>query len=262
VFNGIDVFSGTNVKDWNKIKASGIQAVYIKADGKTYVNPLLDQHYKGAKAVGMLVGFYHFAETNTVQDEYNHFKNTIKNYQQDLRPCLDYEVKTPCFAFIKLFMAQDENLIFYSDHAISDLCDVSNSRTWIAEPGTSPINTKSYAGIQHNFYGRVDGLSGDADLDLFSDLVLNKKVTLNNIVGSVKDMVINIGENSPRVKILQGILNVILGAKLDCDGKFGTKSSKAVAEYQKRVGLVVSGGIGEVDIIKLFADLKANWFKL
>lgn len=53
---GIDIYSEDNVYDQNRVKAYGIQAVYIKAtDGVTYINPKLDSQYNGAKSVGLLV---------------------------------------------------------------------------------------------------------------------------------------------------------------------------------------------------------------
>ncbi|MDT8719554.1 hypothetical protein IAI10_23195 [Clostridium sp. 19966] len=45
--------------------------VYIKAtEGGAYTNRLMDSQYKAAKSAGILVGFYHFASTNSSISEY------------------------------------------------------------------------------------------------------------------------------------------------------------------------------------------------
>ena len=53
MYQGIDIFSETNVINWNDVKNSGIQMVYIKAtEGINYVNPLMVSQYNGAKTQG------------------------------------------------------------------------------------------------------------------------------------------------------------------------------------------------------------------
>jgi len=261
---GIDIYSGSNITSWASIKAAGVEAVMIKAtEGVTYVNDKLDAHYKGAKAAGLLVGFYHFAKSNPVQAEFNHFRDAIKDYKQDLRPCLDYEVEIPDLGFIKEFMAQNSNLIFYSNHSIADVCNISNADIWIAEPNTSPANTKTYAAIQTNFHGCVNGLNGDSDIDMFSNLMLNDGVKINNIAGSVASMMMRNGESSRRVSLLQAILNVVFtGSIKNIDGNFGPITLALVDRYQKAMGLPVTGFVDTATITMLLTDLKNNYFKI
>lgn len=59
--------------------------VIIKATGgRQYVNPMLDIHYKQAKAKGILKGLYHFVHEEYCKgnafDEANHFCNIVKPY--------------------------------------------------------------------------------------------------------------------------------------------------------------------------------------
>ncbi|MDD3224915.1 MAG: GH25 family lysozyme [Clostridium sp.] len=78
MFKVIDIYSEDNVISWSEVKASGVQWVYIEAtDGISYVNPKMDSQYHGAKSASSLVIFYHFAQRNPVQIEYNHFMTTI-----------------------------------------------------------------------------------------------------------------------------------------------------------------------------------------
>ena len=57
----IDIASYQQNVDFVKVKNSGIEIVYIKAmEGITYNNPLLEPQYRGAIAVGLKIGFYHY----------------------------------------------------------------------------------------------------------------------------------------------------------------------------------------------------------
>ena len=180
----IDIYSGTNVTNWAEVKASGVEGVYIKAtDGTTYVNPLLDSEYKGAKSVGLLVGFYIFAENGNALSEYNHFMSTIAKYEQDLKPSLDYEVTNPDFNFINTFLAQNANLLLYGDHSVLDKVNIPDSRKWVAEPNTNPTGTRGYAGIQDSWVAKIPGISNpQVDQDLFdSDVLLNIPIPTENL---------------------------------------------------------------------------------
>lgn len=237
---GIDIYSGTIITDWNAIKADGVEVVYIKAtEGLTYVNPLMDSHYRNAKDVGLKVGFYHFARRNDPTREYNHFINTISKYHQDLRPVLDYEESNPDFNFIKIFMNQNESLLFYSNHNIADRSSISKNRIWIAEPNTRPSNTNGYAGIQYSWNGRVNGIQGNADINIFSrNILMNNENSSNQLT---------VNENN-RVKIIQMQLNKILKKGLDVDGSNGSKTSAAIKEFQGAMGLLQDGIWGPMTV--------------
>ncbi len=176
---GIDVYSGTNVTDWNAVKNAGVTAVYIKlTDGLTYNNPNALAQYNGAKSAGLKVGAYHYAEDNDVDSEYSHFQSQASKYQWDLKPVLDYEVGgNTDLNFISTFMAKDSNLIFYSSHTVADATGLPINRIWVAEPSDAggyafTGTTKGYAGIQYLWHGTINGLQGDADVDLFSNDIL------------------------------------------------------------------------------------------
>ncbi len=227
MYQGIDVFSGTNVTNWNSVRSSGIQMVYIKAtEGVTYTNPLMNSQYNGAKAAGILVGFYHFASQNDPLSEYQHFIGTISNYGQDLKPCLDYEnTSNTNYSFINQFMSQNSNLIFYGPHAIADNTGIALNKIWIPEPNTAPANTRGYAGTQYNWTGSVSGINGNADLDLFSDLVLNGTTPPTPPTGD------------PTVRSIQQKLNTLLKLGLAVDGIQGPQTTAAIKEFQGAMGL-------------------------
>ncbi|PJI06784.1 MULTISPECIES: GH25 family lysozyme [Clostridium] len=178
---GIDVYSGTDVTDWNAVKNAGVTAVYIKlTEGLTYNNPKAQEQYNGAKSAGLKVGAYHFGRSNSADSEYAHFAAEASKYKWDLKPVLDYEPdQNPDYNYISQFMSKNPNLVFYSFHSIADNTGLPLNKIWIAEPidaqGSKYVytgTTKGYAGIQYLWYGNMTGLNGDVDKDIFSYDVL------------------------------------------------------------------------------------------
>jgi lysozyme len=234
MYRGIDIFSGTDVTNWNAVKNSGVQMVYIKAtDGVSYTNPLFVSQYQGAKAVGILVGFYHFGEANGPIAEYQHFISTISNYKQDLKPCLDYERGNPDFSFINTFMSQNPNMIFYGSHNIADRTGLPINKIWIAEPGTFPTSTRGYAGIQYSWTGTVSGISNtQVAMDYFETYVL---------LGNVTPPVIVNPPVGPTVAIIQRQLNAMTLARLVVDGVPGALTINKIKQFEQIVGIAVDG---------------------
>jgi len=234
IYKGIDVFSGTTVTSWKSVKNSGIQMVYIKAtDGVSYINPLMVSQYQGAKAAGILVGFYHFAKANSPISEYQHFIGTINNYEQDLKPCLDYEIIRPDYSFINQFMSQNSNLIYYGPHSIADHTGIPINKIWIPEPGTLPLNTRGYAGIQYSFTGTVNGITNYVCLDIFGSNVLQSNVTPPGPV-----VIIPV---DPTIYNIQRQLNVMTHASLVTDGILGPLTTAKIKQFEQIVGIVVDG---------------------
>jgi len=236
---GIDIYSGTNITDWNAVKNDGVEVVYIKlTDGLTYNNPKALEQYRAAKSLGLKVGAYHFAEKNNVIGEYNHFVTEMAKYQWDLKPALDYETANPDFNFINQFMAKDPNLLLYGSHSIVDKTGLPKNRIWIAEPTdipnsnySVPQNAGEYAGIQYRWHGKVKGLQGDADIDIFSDGMFLPVATQQEVKQS----------GDPYVRIIQLELNTLLKKGLVVDSINGTATTAAIKEFQTAMGLVADG---------------------
>lgn len=239
---GIDIYSGTVITDWNAIKSS-VDVVYIKlTDGITYNNPMAPEQYKAAKSVGLKVGAYHFAEKNNVIAEYNHFFNESAKYKWDLKPVLDYEITTnPDFDFIAQFISRDPNLLLYGSHFIANKTGLAKSRIWIAQPtdvpGSNysvPISVGEYAGIQYEWYGKINGLNGNANVNLFSNTIL---VTGSNPVIIDPSQPGQSGE--PSVRLIQIELNTLLKKGLAVDSINGPVTTAAIKDFQSVMGLKV-----------------------
>ena len=96
VYEGIDVSDWQGYIDYNLVKSSGIQVVYIKASqGTEYKDPYFDINYENAKANGLKVGFYHFltaTTTHQAQEEARFFASVISGKTPDCKLVMDYEV--------------------------------------------------------------------------------------------------------------------------------------------------------------------------
>lgn len=190
-YAGIDVSEYQGYIDYARVKASGIQVVYIKAsEGTTIIDPYFRTNYDNAKSQGLKVGFYHFVRARNEDDavrEATFFHSVISGTSPDCRLAMDFEVfdglsveriNQISFAFLqKLQELTRKECVVYSDEY--------NARTvfsrelasayplWIAEYGVDiPSSTGSWdewIGFQYYDRGRIDGINGDVDLDRFRE---------------------------------------------------------------------------------------------
>ena len=190
-YAGIDVSEYQGYIDYARVKASGIQVVYIKAsEGTTIIDPYFRTNYDNAKSQGLKVGFYHFVRARNEDDavrEATFFHSVISGTSPDCRLAMDFEVfdglsvkriNQISFAFLqKLQELTRKECVVYSDEY--------NARTvfsrelasayplWIAEYGvdipSSTGNWEEWIGFQYYDRGRIDGINGDVDLDRFRE---------------------------------------------------------------------------------------------
>ncbi|WP_049041856.1 GH25 family lysozyme, partial [Clostridium sporogenes] len=93
---GIDISMHNGNINFDSVKNAGYDVVIIKAtEGVQYVDPFLGQHYNGAKAAGLNIGFYHFmSEKTDPSQQAVDFWNSIKDKQFNVMPCLDIETNS------------------------------------------------------------------------------------------------------------------------------------------------------------------------
>lgn len=200
-YAGIDVSKYQGYIDYAKVKASGIQVVYIKAsEGTTIIDPYFKTNYDNAKSQGLKIGFYHFVRARNEEEaikEATFFHSVIAGTSPDCRLAMDFEVfdglgsqkiNQISFAFLqKLEELTQKECVVYSDEY--------NARTifsrelakayplWIAEYGvsvpTSTGNWEEWIGFQYSDKGRIDGINGNVDLDKFRDDIF---LSDNNVI--------------------------------------------------------------------------------
>ena len=232
----IDISSNTSILCADNLK--NYDGVYIKiTEGCTYITDHIDNLVNLCRLMKVPYGLYHFAgKIHSAVDEYNFYKQTIANYtDRSLPDCLDYEQAKEDISFISQFMSYDSNLLFYSYRSLCSRVNIPNNKKWVAIPGCYGLN--GFIGVQYALDTNVTGIN-NCDVSNFDDSILNKNVTINNIVRSIGMNVMRIGETSKRVKLVQSILNAILGLNLETTSMiFGQCTKNAVLEYQHAMKL-------------------------
>ena len=207
---GIDVSNHNGKINWSKVKSDGVELVYIKAtEGTTYQDLWLENHYQGAKSVGLFTGFYHFlVGTSQPESQALNFYNTIKEKKSDLLPCLDIEVSgfdvgDYALRFLKKFKElSGMNMVIYTGAYFSrdnlPLEIKKNYPLWLAHYGVEPWKSNlvtlagftTLVGHQYTEKGKVNGISTDVDMNVFNESIFLNKVdtSINNINSSINNV--------------------------------------------------------------------------
>lgn len=184
-FKGIDISHHNGNIDFTKVKADGIQAVYMKAtEGTTFVDNYLGTYYNGARSAGLKTGFYHFlVGTSSPETQAQNFYNNIKDKQSDLKPVLDvekggFDVMDYTLRFIAEFkrLSNMDVCIYSYSYFIDTNLDsrLSKYTLWEANYSKSPFNLSpnkvwtSRAGHQYTDKGTINGISTNVDLNEFT----------------------------------------------------------------------------------------------
>ncbi len=187
MYKGIDVSSHQGKIDWGKVKASGVQFAILRAGyGKlsTQKDSCFEANYAGAKAAGIPVGAYWYSYAKTVEEaqkEADLFLETLKGKQLEYPVFMDVEEqsqfalgKAKVSEIIETFLMRVEKAGYWVGLYMSAsplkqyVSDAIRSRyaIWVANYGVSkPSYNGSYGIWQHSASGRIDGISGDVDLD-------------------------------------------------------------------------------------------------
>lgn len=165
---------------------TGADAVIMKAtEGSGFVDPYCDSIIQQAMAAGMPWGFYHFAGDGNAISEAMHFINNCSNYFGSGIPVLDWEGNQSVDwvnRFVETVHEQTgvwpwiyANPWRFNQGGVNPNCarwiasypDVA-SPTWAQAQGWGcPAADGNVVAWQFCSDGRVNGIDGDADLDLF-----------------------------------------------------------------------------------------------
>lgn len=188
--SGIDVSKWQGNINFSRVKAAGVDAVYIRSsEGSDYVDPYFEQNYSQAKAAGLDVGFYHYVtarNTSQARQQAYFFVSTVSGKDYELKLAMDFEalnglsqteINEIALTFIESVeeYSQKQALIYSDAYNAANVFDggLSDYPLWIAEYGVStptdavPWNT--WAGWQYSDQGNVPGILGYVDLDYFTD---------------------------------------------------------------------------------------------
>lgn len=186
-YNGIDVSRHQGDINWKKVKDAGIDFVMIRAGyGMEYdqVDGNFHKNIKAAQAVGLECGVYWYSyavSTSEALREAEVCYSTIKGYK--LSYPVSFDIEDPSQSYLsetatsnitKVFCDYlEKRSCFVSVYSYASLLkDKMNSSVlskydiWVAHTGvTKPSYSGSYGMWQYSHTGRVNGITGNVDLD-------------------------------------------------------------------------------------------------
>lgn len=181
--NGIDLSCHNGSIDWTKVKADFVilRAGYGKETNQ--VDSRFEEYYAGAKANGIPVGAYWYSYAMSIEEaiqEADVFISTIKGKQfeypvfYDVEESKQFELgKEKLSAIICAFLERVEAAGYFvglygsasslTTHTADDI--KRKYAIWLAHWCESTNYSGAYGIWQHSCKGKVDGISGDVDLD-------------------------------------------------------------------------------------------------
>ncbi len=218
---GIDVSHHQGNINWTLVANDGKVFAYCKAtEGHTYQDPNFTTYMVNGTNAGVVMGAYHFArpDNNTALEDADNFITAAQAYIGSgyLPPALDLEdpnssthldqlfSSSQLTSWVQTWMNQVENqtgvrpIIYLSSHYAAYLNSSLNSYgLWIAKPNTSPTTPPTNIGNwndwvikQYDWYGSVNGISGDVDLDVFhgTNTDFNNWISTNGIGNNLRNL--------------------------------------------------------------------------
>ena len=193
VFSGIDVSVYQGDIDFEQVKNSVIEVVYIRAGyGFSVTDPKFEENYTNATKAGLKCGAYYFVTARNTEQAYlqaTRFAELISGKTFAARPAMDFEefgslgkngINIVGLAFMqKLRELTGIVPILYTDaYNASETWDWNFAQfpLWVAdysaeEPYVTSNIWQSYAGFQYSDRGEIPGIYGNVDLDRFTSSV-------------------------------------------------------------------------------------------
>lgn len=189
-YRGIDISEFQGEIDFEEVRRSGIEAVYIRVGAGEYTDEYFAENYERAKAAGLKIGFYHYVTARSVDEgrrQARFFASLAAGREPDMRLAMDFEY------FGSLSVSQinaiseaylDELTALTKREAViySDLSNARNifSRAlaekyplWAAQYGADEPSAngkwREWVGFQYTDEGRVDGIYGNVDRNIFTE---------------------------------------------------------------------------------------------
>lgn len=185
--HGIDVSHHQKRINWYKVKQDSIDFVFMKAtEGKDFRDPNFELNWRSTKEKNIIRGAYHFYRPSIdAEVQAKHFIRTVKLSSGDFPPVLDLEVSDNRPKRIVIEGAKNWLTIIEKHYGIKPILYVNRNWfeeyvdgnfddyvVWMAAYTVSPqpklVNGKDWIFWQYTNRGRVNGINGAVDLNVFS----------------------------------------------------------------------------------------------
>lgn len=181
---GIDVSAHNGAIDFDAVAADGIHFVMIKAsEGTDWQDRSLTRNYAGARRAGLKVGLYHFFRFDSPGDlQALNFADAASMRPSDMPLVIDLEeFGNPRFTPTRQVQARLDSCIAGLRRRGYDVMLYTNKRgysrfiegrydsipLWLCALDEGSPAERNWTIWQHSHRGRVDGVSGNVDLNVF-----------------------------------------------------------------------------------------------
>lgn len=191
---GVDVSKYQGEIDWEKVADAGIKFAIIRVggrgygqSGKLFADEMAQKNYAAAKAAGLQVGAYFFSQATSVEEaraEADFALEQIKDWELDLPVVFDWEyisetartantdgaTVTACAAaFCDRIRAAGKQAMLYvrPEASMLELEKLAAYPRWVALYSDTMDYPYSFTMWQYTKTGKVPGISGSVDIDLY-----------------------------------------------------------------------------------------------
>lgn len=199
---GIDVSKWQGDIDFEKVKNAGVEFVILRMgvmknkDTPLAIDNTFENNYKNAKKAGLKIGVYVYSEATTIETAIENAKFVIDNLQGDkldFPVCFDWEnwayfneLEINLHRLNEMYDAFTEELenagyttmLYASENYLNNTwLSLKDYTIWIAKYSTKTPSLESNNGYilwQNSDQGRVDGIEGNVDLDIYYNVVDDK----------------------------------------------------------------------------------------
>lgn len=182
---GIDVSKHNGVIDYNKVADAGYSFVFVKAtEGATFVDSNFYTNCRKASDAGLIVGAYHFFRSNREGDVQAHnFIKAIKRVELDMPLVVDVEdwgnynivseaeFNSRLRAMVKTLKQEGYKVMIYTNgdgYRKYYKPNFEGEYLWLCKlSDPDSVTTAGHKFQQFSHWGRVAGIKGDVDLNVF-----------------------------------------------------------------------------------------------
>lgn len=196
VMHGIDVSRFQGEIDWEQVRDAGVEFAIVRVGGRYmnsggfYEDYLYRENIEGAIAAGVSVGAYFFSQAVSAEEgleEAEYVLSLIEGYDLTMPIVMDWEplggsdartygvgvveITEAVRAFCdRIKEAGYEPMIYFnanSAYARMDLRELTNLKFWFAQYNDVPTFQYHFDMWQYSDTGRVPGIEGNVDLNLY-----------------------------------------------------------------------------------------------
>ncbi len=188
---GIDVSKWQGVIDFEKVKKEGVSFVFIRLGTQegphqdSIIDPYFEQNIKKAKEAGLKVGVYYYSYAGSIEDatkQASWVSEQLKPYALDLPVVFDwecynrfnsfkislYDLNTISSTFLKEVEKKGyRGMLYGSKNYLEKVWKYQEYPVWLAHYTDETDYQGNFHYWQLTSTGRVDGIVGDVDIDIY-----------------------------------------------------------------------------------------------